>query len=84
MPAMIIQAWQFIVVALAGWLNQQQQDIVAYLTEENRVLREQLKGKRIRFTDDQRRRLAAKGKVLGRKVLGEVCTLVTPETLLRW
>ena len=81
---MILHTWQFIVVALAGWLNQQQQDIVAYLSEENRVLREQLKGKRLRFTDDQRRRLAAKGKVLGRKVLGEVCTLVTPETVLRW
>jgi hypothetical protein len=81
---MVFQTWQFIVVALAGWLNQQQQDIVAYLSEENRVLREQLGGKRIRFTDDQRRRLAAKGKALGRKVLGEVCTLVTPETLLRW
>jgi len=84
MPPMVFQTWQFILVALAGWLNRQQQDIVAYLTEENRVLREQLKGKRIRFTDDQRRRLAAKGKALGRKVLGEVCTLVTPETLLRW
>jgi transposase InsO family protein len=71
-------------VALAGWLNQQQQDIVAYLSEENRVLREQLKGKRLRFTDDQRRRLAAKGKALGRKVLGQVCTLVTPETILLW
>ena len=81
---MVIQAWQFIVVGLAGWLNRQQQDIVMYLNEEKRVLREQLKGKRIRFTDDQRRRLAAKGKALGRKVLGEVCTLVTPETLLRW
>ena len=84
MPSMVFQTWQFIVVALAGWLNQQQQDIVAYLSEENRVLREQLKGKRIRFTDDQRRRLAAKGKALGRKVLGEICTLVTPETVLRW
>ena len=81
---MILHTWQFIVVALAGWLNRQQQDIVAYLTEENHVLREQLKGKRIRFTDDQRRRLAAKGKALVRKVLGEVCTLVTPETVLRW
>ena len=81
---MILHTWQFIVLALAGWLNRQQQDIVAYLQEENRVLREQLKGKRVRFTDDQRRRLAAKGKALGRKVLGEVCTLVTPETLLRW
>jgi len=84
MPPMVFQTWQFIVVALAGWMNRQQQDVVAYLAEENRVLREQLKGKRIRFTDDQRRRLAAKGKALGRKVLGEVCTLVTPETLLRW
>jgi putative transposase len=81
---MILQTWQFIVVALAGWLNRQQQDVVEYLQEENRVLREQLKGKRIRFTDDQRRRLAAKAKALGRKVLEEVCTLVTPETLLRW
>ena len=81
---MVFQTWQFTVVALAGWLNQQQQDIVAYLSEENRVLREQLKGKRLRFTDDQRRRLAAKGKALGSKVLREVCTLVTPETLLRW
>ena len=84
MPPMVLQTWQFILVALAGWLNRQQQDIVAYLREENRILREQLGGKRIRFTDDQRRRLAAKGKALGRKVLGEVCTLVTPETLLRW
>jgi len=81
---MVFQTWQFIVLALAGWLNRQQQDIVAYLSEENRVLREQLKGKRLRFTDDQRRRLAAKGKALGSKVLREVCTLVTPETLLRW
>jgi hypothetical protein len=84
MPVMILQTWQFIVLALAGWLNQQQQDIVAYLSEENRVLREQLGGKRIRFTDDQRRRLAAKGKALGSKVLREVCTLVTPEAVLLW
>ena len=84
MPPMVFQTWQFIVVALAGWLNRQQQDVVAYLQEENRVFREQLRGKRIRFTDDQRRRLAGKAKALGRKVLGEVCTLVTPETLLRW
>ncbi len=84
MPPMVFQTWQFIVVALAGWLNRQQQDVVAYLAEENRVLREHLKGKRIRFTDDQRRRLAAKGKTLGRKVLADVCTLVTPETVLRW
>ncbi len=84
MTPMILHTWQLIVLALAGWMNRQQQDILAYLTEEDRVLREQLKAKRIRFTDDQRRRLAAKGKALGRKVLGGVCTLVTPETVLRW
>ena len=84
MPAMVLQTWQVIVVALAGWLNRQQQDVLAYLREENRVLLEQLGGKRIRFSDDQRRRLAAKGKALGRRLLGEVCTLVTPETVLRW
>jgi len=81
---MVLQTWQVIVVALAGWITRQQQDVVGFLTEENRVLREQLGGKRIRFTDDQRRRLAAKGKALGRRLLGEVCTLVTPETVLRW
>lgn len=48
MLGMIFQTWQFIVVSLAGWLNRQQQDIVEYLREENRVLREQLKGRRIR------------------------------------
>jgi hypothetical protein len=54
-----------------------------YLREENRVLREQLGDRRVRFNDDQRRRLAAKAKGLGRKHLAEVATLVTPETLVR-
>ena len=48
------------------------------------MLREQLGGRRLRFTDDQRRRLAAKGKGVGRKLLAEVATIVTPETLLAW
>ncbi len=68
---------------LAGWLNQEQQKILEFLQEENRVLKEQL-GARLRFSDDQRRRLAAKGKELGRKLLEEVATLVTPDTILRW
>jgi len=48
------------------------------------VLREQLGGKRLLFTDEQRRRLAAKAKAIGRKGLFEIATLVTPDTLLRW
>ena len=36
------------------------------------------------MTDDQRRRLAAKAKVLGRKMLNKVATIVTPDMLMRW
>jgi putative transposase len=55
-----------------------------YRREENRVLREQRGDRRLRFHDDQRRRLAAQAKGLGRKLLAEVATIVTPETLLVW
>jgi hypothetical protein len=65
-------------------MNQQQQQEIDYLRGENRVLREQLGGRRLRFTDDQRRRLAAKAKGLGRRILSELATIVTPETLLAW
>src|SRR5262249_6048314 len=67
-----------------GWMNQQQQQAIDYLREENRVLREQLGGRRLRFTDDQRRRLAARAKGLGRRVLSQIATIVTPGTLLAW
>jgi putative transposase len=55
-----------------------------YLREENRVLKEQLGCRRLRLSDDQRRRLAARAKRLGRRVLAEVASIVTPETLLAW
>lgn len=58
--------------------------MIAYVQEENRILKSKLKGKRIRFTDDERRRLAVKGKVLGRKVLLAVASIVTPNTILAW
>lgn len=80
----ILYPWQIVVLALAGWINRQQLEVIEYLKDESRVLREQLKGKRIRFTDDQRRRLAAKAKKLGRKALRDLDTLVTPDTLLAW
>lgn len=70
--------------SVAGWLNQRQQHVIDYLVEENRLLREQIGNRRLRFSDNQRRRLAAKAKRLGRKVLAQVATIVTPETLLAW
>jgi transposase len=65
-------------------IEEQQQQVIAYLRTENRVLKEKLGKKRILLNDDQRRRLAVTAKVLGRKLLEEVGTLFTPDTILRW
>jgi|SRR5215472_901602 len=61
---------RLLLISLAGWLNQRQQDAPDYLQEENRVLWEQLEGKRPRLNDDQRRRLAVKAKKLGGRISG--------------
>jgi putative transposase len=68
-------------VTLAGWGNRHQHHVIESLGEENRVLKEPVKGRRLRLTDDQRRRLAAKGGRLGRRVLRQVATIVTPDTI---
>ena len=69
---------------LIGWLDRQEREALAYLIEENRVLRAQLRGRRLRLTDDDRRRLAIRAFRLGRRALRQVTTIVTPDTLLRW
>ena len=46
--------WQIVVAALAGWVNRHQREVIDYLREENRVLKEQLGGRRVRLTDAQR------------------------------
>ena len=73
-----------LIASLAGWMNRRQADVLEYLIEENRVLKEQLRGRALRLTDNQRRRLAAKGKRIGRRLLMQVATIVTPDTILRW
>ena len=78
------QVRQLLLVAIAGWMNRHQLDVIAYIQEENKILKSKLKGKRIRFTDDERRRLAVKGKALGRGVLRDVASIVTPDTILAW
>jgi hypothetical protein len=75
---------QLLLATFAGWVNRQQTEAIEYLVEENRVLKEQLGGTRLRLTNDQRRRLAAKGRTLGRRLLGHIATIVTPDTILRW
>ena len=80
----ILDPFRFVVIAVAGWMNQTQQHAIEYLREENRVLREQMGTRRLRFTDDQRRRLAAKAKLVGRRLLNDIANIVTPDTLLAW
>jgi hypothetical protein len=75
---------QFLLATFAGWVNRHQARVIDYLVEENRVLSEQLRGRRLRLTDNQRRRLAAKGVAIGRSVLAKIATIVTPDTILRW
>ena len=59
----IFKPWHLCLVILAGWVNRQQQELIDYLLAENRVLKEKLGKGRILLTDDQRRRLAVKGRV---------------------
>jgi transposase InsO family protein len=73
-----------LLLAVTGWLDRRERDTIAYLIEENRLLRRQVGGRRLRLTDDDRRRLAVRAYRLGRAVLRDVATIVTPDTLLRW
>src|SRR6266545_2355024 len=73
-----------LIALVAGWLQRHQQHVITYLQEENRVLKAQLGGRRLRLTDTERRRLAALAHPLDRTRLKEVATLATPDTLLRW
>ena len=77
-------ALRFLILTAAGGVNRHQEDVIDYLREENRVLREQLGPRPLRLTDAQRRRLAVRGQKLGRRILAQVAGIVTPDTILRW
>ena len=64
-----LDPFRFLLIAVAGRMNQHQLQVIDYLREENRVLREQLGGRRLRLRDDRRRRLAAKAKAAGWRIL---------------
>ena len=79
----VLRPLELMLLCLAGVLTERERVKNLFLREENRILREQV-GKRPRLTDAQRRRLAVLGKMLGRKVLQEWASIVTPDTILRW
>jgi transposase InsO family protein len=65
-------------------VHRRQLILIEFLQAENRLLKERLRGKRIRFTDAERALLARKAKAVGRKALLKLDTLVSPDTLMRW
>lgn len=71
-------------LVVTSWRERREREGIAYLIEQNRLLRQQLGGRRVRFTDDDRRRLAVRAHRLDREALCEFATIVTPDTLLRW
>ena len=65
MMRLALDPFRLLLISLAGWLNQRQQDVIDYLQEENGVLRQHLEGKRLRFNDKQRRRPGGQGQEIG-------------------
>jgi putative transposase len=74
----------FLLMIVSGWVHRHQLLVIEFLQAENRLLKQRLRGKRIRFTDAERALLARKAKAVGRKALLELDTVVSPDTLLRW
>ena len=80
----VLHPWQLLFIILGGWIQRHQQEQLEFQRTQLLVLLEVIGKKRIVLNDDQRRRLAVKGKILGRKALQEVATIVKPDTILRW
>src|SRR6516164_1871097 len=74
----------FLLMIVSGWVHRHQLVVIEFLQAENRLLKQRLRGKRIRFTDAERALLARKAKAVGRKALLELDTIVSPDTLMRW
>src|SRR5260370_11133307 len=75
--------WKRMLAYVTGSVDEELRLRNEYLVTENRILRDQIKG-RVRLTDPERISLAEIGKRLGRRALEEVAQIVRPETILGW
>jgi hypothetical protein len=73
-----------LIAMVAGWLQRHQHQVITYLLAENRVLKAQLRGRRLHLTDSDRRHLAVLAYPLARTRLKALATIATPATLMRW
>ena len=74
--------WKRMLALVTGGIEESLLHKIEYLTEENRVLRRQIKS-RLRLTDPERKLLAEKAMLLG-KLMADVVTIVKPATILKW
>ena len=75
--------WKTMLAYISGSVDEELLLRNEYLVAENRILRNQIKG-RLRLTDGERRTLAEIGKRLGKRALEAVANIVKPETILGW
>ena len=80
----VLHPWHIVLSALSTIIDDERDKAIDYLLMENQVLREKLDKVCILLNNDQRCRLAVKGKVQGRKALNEIATIVTTDTILSW
>ena len=73
--------WKHLLAYITGTVDQELLLRNEYLVTENRILRNQIKG-RVRLSDGERKTLAAMGQKLGKQALAEVATIVKPDTIL--
>jgi hypothetical protein len=75
--------WKHLLAYITGTVDQELLLRNEYLVTENRILRDQLKG-RVRLRDGERKALAEIGQKLGKRALQEVAQIVKPDTILAW
>jgi len=76
--------WKQLLASITGSVDEELRLRNAYLAAENRILRNQIKARRLLLTDAERKTLAEMGHKLGRQALQEIATIAQPDTILAW
>jgi hypothetical protein len=76
--------WKQLLASITGSVDAELRLRNAYLEAENRILRNQIKARRLLLTDAERKTLAEMGHKLGRQSLQEIATIAQPDTILAW
>jgi putative transposase len=76
--------WKQLLASITGSVDEELRLRNAYLEAENRVMRHQIKARRVQLTDAERKTLTEMGHKLGRQALEEIATVAKPDTILAW